>query len=94
MIALPWSMWVSVRRPDRKSVRVWLPLLLLWLILLPLVVLAFAITVIVDIAMLVAGQDYHHYTLLLYRCLALIGDTRGMVVTVHGDGTDVDISIR
>lgn len=94
MIALPWSMWLSVRRPDHKGVRLWLPLFLLWLVLLPLIVFAFVITAIVDIALLAANQDYHHYTLLFYRCLALIGETRGMVVTVHGDGTDVDISIR
>lgn len=94
MIALPWSLWLKIAKPDGRVFRVWLPLFLLWLIVLPLVALAFVITALVDVALFVAGESYHHYSLLLYRCLALLGDVRGMTVNVNAEKTVVEISIR
>ncbi len=90
----PWSMWVHVASPDRRDFRMWLPLFLVWLILLPIVLLAFVISVVVDVALFVTGHSYHHYTLLLLRCLGLIADTRGMAIRVHGDRSIVDVTVQ
>lgn len=94
MSAIPWSLWLKFNQPSGRAVRVWLPLFLLWLILLPVVALAFVITALVDITLLLAGEKYHHYTLLLYRCLALLGDVKGTSVRVDAHTTVVEIAIR
>ena len=87
----PMLMHVRISTPERTRPGVWLPLFLVWLILLPLVALILAVALIVDLALLVAGESYHHYTLLLIGCFELLAATRGSVVRVHGDNTDVDI---
>lgn len=72
---------------------IWLPLFLVWLLLLPLFVLAVCITLLIDIALFLSGQEYHYYTFLLIGAVGLLGATRGMVVSVHADQTDIDIEL-
>jgi hypothetical protein len=62
-----------------------------WLILLPVVVLLLVVTILVDLALVIAGARYHHFTALLFRCFEVLGATRGMAVRVRSDDTDVDI---
>lgn len=88
----PLSMWLYVASPGHRKVRLWLPLFLLWLLLLPFVVIALVVAVIVDSVLWIGGQRYHHYTLLLVRCLELISDTRGLVVSVNADAPGEDSS--
>jgi hypothetical protein len=87
----PLLLGLRVITPTGRNVRLWLPLFLLWLILLPLVVLVALTTALVDVVLLFAGRDYHHYTLLLLRSLEVLGATRGTTVRVHSDTTDVNI---
>jgi hypothetical protein len=84
---------VRVGTTERPGVGIWLPLFLVWLILLPIVVLVSVVSVVVDAALLVAGQEYHHYTLLLLRCFGVLGATRGMVVHIDAKANVVDIGI-
>jgi len=90
----PLSAWLRITPSGKQGSRIWLPLFLLWLILLPVVLFVFALAVVVDVLLLVAGQSYHHYSVLLVRCLEVVGDTRGMVVNVFGDDTTVDLTIN
>jgi len=87
----PLSMWLAIDSPDRRPVRLWLPLFLVWLLLLPLVVLALVGTVLADLVLAIAGQRYHHYTLLLLGCCEAVGDARGMVVRIESNGSNVDM---
>jgi hypothetical protein len=89
----PMLLYLRVGTLERPGVGLWLPLFLVWLILLPLVALVLAVTVLVDIALLLVGQRYHHYTLLLFSCLGVLGATRGTVVRIHSDKTIVDIDL-
>ena len=86
-------MWLRVRiaSPERSGPGVWLPLFLVWLILLPIMVLVLLVTIVVDTILFLLAQNYHHYTALLFRCLEVLGATRGMVVRIHSAQTDVDI---
>ncbi len=93
MILPPWSMWVRVASPGRRGVWIWLPLFLVWLSLLPFALLALALTLVADLALLLAGREYHHYTLLLLRSLGLLAATRGMAVRIHSKGSIVDLNI-
>lgn len=89
----PMLLCLRIGTPERPGSRIWLPLFLVWLILLPLVVLVLLITMLADVALLVAGQTYHHYTLLLFRCLEMLGATRGMVVSIRAKENVVDIDL-
>jgi hypothetical protein len=88
----PMLMYVRINTQGKTGHGVWLPLFLVWLILLPILVLVLVVTIVVDAALWLAGQSYHHYTLLLARCLGLLGATRGLVVSVRSETAIVDIN--
>jgi hypothetical protein len=87
----PMLLHLRIGAPDTHRSGVWLPLFLVWLILLPIVVLVFVVSIVVDVVLLLVGERYHHYTLLLFRCFGVLAATRGMEVRIHADNTDVDI---
>jgi len=88
----PMWLYVRVNQHGPTAHGVWLPLFLVWLILHPILVLVLAVTLVVDASLWLAGASYHHYTLLLYRCLGVLAATRGTVVSVHSDEAVVDIN--
>jgi len=85
---------LRVASPDRRPVHVWLPLFLLWPLLLVLGVLSLVFTILADVVLLLLGQRYHHYTILLVRLFGLLGDTRGMVIRVNDGKTAVDMTVQ
>lgn len=89
----PMLIYVRVATPEHSRRGVWLPLFLIWLLLLPLIVLVLTVAVAVDFVLLLVGQEYHHYTLLLLRAFGLLGATRGTIVHINSDDTNVDIEI-
>lgn len=89
----PMLMYLRIVKPGQAPVSVWLPLFLLWPLVALVLLLPVLVLMIVDAALLVAGQRYHHYSLLVLRALALIGDTRGMVIRVKDGRTDVDVTL-
>lgn len=93
MIVPPLTMWLRVEQPARRPFRLWLPLVLVWLLLLPFFVLLVAIAAVVDVVLFLAGEEYHHYTLLLFRLCQVLAETRGTVVRVRGVNTVVDVTI-
>lgn len=90
----PLSMWLHVAQPGGRDVRMWLPLFILWIVLLPLLVLAFVITIVIDVVLFVSGRTYHYYTFLLLGACGLLADTRGMVVNIKAEGSIVDLRIQ
>ena len=88
----PMLLYVRVNPHGTTAQGVWLPLFLVWLILLPIVIFVLAVTLVVDSALWIAGQSYHHHTLLLARCIGLLGATRGLVVSIRSDEAIVDIN--
>jgi hypothetical protein len=87
----PMLLHVRVKAPHRRRFGVWLPLFLVWLILLPIVVLVLMVSIVADLALFLVGERYHHYTLLLFRSYGVLAAARGMEVRIHADTTDVDI---
>jgi hypothetical protein len=85
---------LRVAPPDRRPVHVWLPLFLLWPLALALGILALVLTVLVDFVLVVLGQRYHHYTLLLVRSFGALCATRGMVIRVNDGTTVLDMTIQ
>lgn len=89
----PLLLHLNIASATRTPVRLWLPLFLLWplvalLLAVPLVVLA-----VVDVLLFISGQRYHHYSVLLMRVVALLGDTKGMVMRFTDGETVVDMTV-
>jgi small-conductance mechanosensitive channel len=89
----PMILYLRVGTPERPGIGLWLPLFLVWLILLPIVVLILVITMLVDTALFLADRPYHHYTLLLFRCLGVLGATRGTIVSIHANENVIDFDL-
>ncbi len=89
----PWLMDLTVVPEDGKPFHLWLPLCLLWPLLALVAVLAFAISIPVDLILVMAGRSYHHYTLLLFGLFGLFADTRGTVIRVNDDKNHVDMTL-
>lgn len=90
----PLVLDLKVVRPERRPVRLWLPLFLLWPLALVLGVLALLFTMVADGVLLVLGRRYHHYTILLVRSFATLGETRGMVIRFSNEETAVDMTVQ
>lgn len=89
----PMLLYLRAGKRDSQRVGLWLPLFLVWLILLPIVLFVLALTVLADGVLFFAGARYHHYTLLLLRCFGVLGAMRGMVVRVDSPKSVVDIEL-
>jgi len=85
---------LRVEPSDGRPHHLWLPVFLLWPLALALGVLVLVLTVLVDVALLIAGQRYHHYTILVAKSFAALTETRGMVVRIHADKTAVDMTVK
>jgi len=81
-------------RPERRPVRLWLPLFLLWPLALVVGVLVLVLTLVADALLLVLGRRYHHYTVLLVRSFEVLGETRGMVIRFSNEKTAVDVTVQ
>jgi len=93
MILPPLVIDVRVREEGARSFRIWFPFFLLWPLLLIVVGFALLVSVIVDLALLIAGARYYHYTLLLLNALHLLAEVRGTHAYVRNPTTLVDVDI-
>ncbi len=86
---------VAMRIVERgqTKVRLWLPLFLLWPILLPFVILTLLGTVIVDGFRFLAGHK-GAYTRLAVGVLGLLGETRGTEIFVEDKDHTVAFRLR
>jgi hypothetical protein len=90
----PMFLDLRVASPERRPFHLWLPLFLLWPLALAFGVVALAVTIVADAVLLLSGRRYHHYTGLLLRSLATLGETRGMVIRVSNEKTAVDMTVH
>jgi len=79
---------------DRKPIHVWLPLFLLWPLLLVLGVLALILTILADFVLIVLGEPFHRYTQLVARSYLALSHTRGMVVRIRNAEATVDMTVQ
>jgi hypothetical protein len=90
----PMVLNLRVVSPQRRPVHLWLPLFLLWPLALVLGALALLLTIVADGVLLVLGRRYHHYSVLLVRSFATLGETRGMVIRFSNEKTAVDMTVQ
>jgi hypothetical protein len=90
----PMILDLRIAPPDRRPIHLWLPLFLLWPVALVFGVLSLVFTIIADIVLLLLGQQYHHYTVLVLRSFAALAETRGMVIRINSGSTNVDMTVQ
>ncbi|MDO8965001.1 MAG: hypothetical protein Q7W30_11000 [Coriobacteriia bacterium] len=84
---------VRVRTRESKGFRIWFPFFLLWPLLLVLVGFCLLITVLVDLALLIVGARYHHYTPMLLQAMRVLAQSRGTRAHVDSAETHVNLDI-
>jgi hypothetical protein len=89
----PAMLHLVVVRPG-GSVRLWLPLFLLWPLALALGVLALAITIVADAVLFLLGRRYYRYTILLARMFALVSEIRGMVIRINSEQETFNLTVH
>jgi len=85
---------LHIESADKRPVHLWLPLFLLWPIALALGVLSLVLTILVDVALLLFGRQYHHYTILLAGSFAALANTRGMVIRINDRKSVIDMTFQ
>lgn len=78
--------------PGKKPFHIWLPLFLLWPLVLLVVALGLCLTIPTDFILVVAGQRYHHYSALWLRLFWFLADLNGMVLRIHTATTYADLT--
>ena len=77
----PYLISLRVMDQGRTKFRLWLPLFLLWLVLLPLLVLALVVTVLLDLLTRPMGNAFR-FTRFLFAVIGVMGAARGTEVQV------------
>ena len=85
---------LRVASRDRRPVHLWLPLFLLWPVFLVFGILALVLTILADVVLLLVGQPYHRYTILLIRSFGALCETRGIVIRVSDEKAAVDMTVQ
>ena len=89
----PAILHLVVARPGRRSVRLWLPLFLLWPLALALGVLALPVAIVADAVLFLLGRRHYHCTILLARMFALFGETRGMDIRINSENETFNLTL-
>jgi hypothetical protein len=88
----PSVLHLVVARPDRRSVRLWLPLFVLWPLALALGVLALPVAIVADFVLFLLGRRYHCASLLA-RAFALAGHTRGTDIRINNQNETFNLTL-
>ncbi|HEY5528512.1 MAG TPA: hypothetical protein VIL51_03555 [Thermoleophilia bacterium] len=89
----PYLFSLRVAEAGRTKVRLWLPMFIVWPLLLVLGLLAVIVALLVDLVFLVTAQR-PRYTAFVVGCLGLAGEARGTEVFVNKESQTVVLTIR
>jgi hypothetical protein len=90
----PLVLHLRVASSQRRPVRLWLPLFLLWPLALVLGAVALVVAIVADGVLLALGRRYHHYTVLLVRSFETLSEARGTVIRINNEKATVDVTVR
>jgi len=93
MNAPPVVVDVRVAEAAGRKVHLWLPVFVLWPLLLLVGGLAIAAAVLVDAALFAMGRPYR-FTALVLGCFDAVGEARGTQVLIDSKGRSVDVTVR
>ena len=78
----PYAVALRIVEQGRTKFRIWFPLFLLWPLAVPLLILSFMATLLVDAVRMLAGHR-DSYTRLAVGVLEVVGETRGVEVYIQ-----------
>jgi len=78
----PYAVALRIVEQGRTKFRIWFPLFLLWPLAVPLLILTFMATLLVDAVRMLAGHR-DSYTRLAVGVLEVVGETRGVEVFIQ-----------
>jgi hypothetical protein len=78
----PYAVALRIVEQGRTKFRIWFPLFLLWPLAVPLLILTFMATLLVDAVRMLAGHR-DSYTRLAVGVLEVVGETRGVEVCIQ-----------
>ena len=84
---------VRVREQGKRGFRIWFPFVILWPLLFLIVGFVLVISVLVDLALLMAGAEYHRYTVLVLSTMGLLAQVRGTHARINNRSTFVTVNI-
>ncbi len=89
----PTLVRVRVLKAGHRRVRLWLPVVLLWPVVVALALLALVFTLLADALLLASRQPFHHATGILLWSLNAVTQTRGMNVCVANGRSLVQVAV-
>jgi hypothetical protein len=92
MKAPPAVVDVHVAETGGRKLHLWLPVFVLWPLLLLLGGLAIAASALVDAVLVVMGRP-RRFTTFVLGCLDAVGETRGTQVSVDNKSRTVDVTV-
>ena len=90
---LPALLSIHLDKPNKKPVRIWLPLFILWPLIALLLCIALPIALLVDLIGLLFLK-FFICTRLIFATLGLLDALRGLQVNVEGKEERVFISVQ
>ncbi|MEZ5126783.1 MAG: hypothetical protein R2826_11180 [Thermoleophilia bacterium] len=85
---------LSVAPRTGRHIRLWLPLFLLWPLLLVLGLLGLALATVADVILVLTGRRFHHFTGLLLRAFAALVASRGTAINVSTATSAVAVTVK
>lgn len=82
----PYLMYLKIKNEDGHGFGMWLPLFLLWPLVLILFVFALPFLLFADLGLYLGRQPFHRFTRLVIEALMILPETRGMTVDIK-DGS-------
>lgn len=93
MSAPPLILDLRVAQADRRPFRLWLPLFLLWPLLLLAFVVAVVVAVVMDAVALASGRP-HRTTAFVVGVLAALSEARGTEFDIENEKTTVHLTVH
>ncbi|MCJ7795267.1 MAG: hypothetical protein MUQ56_00605 [Thermoleophilia bacterium] len=93
MNAPPAVVEVHVAEAGGRRLHLWLPVFVLWPLLVLVGGLAIAVAALADAVLFAMGRP-HRFTLFVLGCFDAVGETRGTQVFVENRSRTVDVTVR
>lgn len=90
----PSIVGLTVGRPNRGPLRVWLPVFLLWPFMAVLGLLALVLALLVDAAWRASGREGGHATAMVLGAITTLAEARGLVVRISGPQRTFELTVR
>ncbi len=84
----PYLVYLKIKDEDTRGFGMWLPVFLLWPLLLILYLFVLPFLLLADFCLYLARQPFHRFTRFVTEALMMLPETRGMAVSFQ-DGNKV-----